>query len=475
MTRWLGFPLTLDLTYRYVDAGKVRGSAAPYDPGNIPREAFSVPVRASIVTVGLRMPIGWSGGGRGFSFSPSRNFVLPQARNGGGRYLAICSSLGTRYYHVPGTDTCLAVGGSVRYETAYLRPLRRTDDTTGMTARATVTLDARTPTAYGPVQTYLRGEFISASGVFSAVPGVSVIANLDRAFIRFGGLVVGQLQSMFDFYTNKLNFSSIGGSDLLSQQISYAIDLGGSFVAGIGIESNAMRTRPALTDYFFSRRPPIINLSAGTTIERTPNVVAALRYDGSGFISAAQLSAAIGEVRTATAVAPNLTARATGFAVQAGVRLTLPFFAARDSLWLQGAYAQGSMSYLGADRIPTSLGNLVLPQADATIVQGKMVLTKGYSLTAAFVHSWTPSISQAVYGSIVSLDYPTLAQAAGIYDTKILQAGTSLVWSPTPGFQLGGEIMYTRLDPQGSVVGVTGLAKNYVDQVSVRLRALREF
>jgi len=307
------------------------------------------------------------------------------------------------------------------------------------------------------------------------VPGNTVIANLDRAFIRFGGLVIGQLQSMYDFYTNKLNFSSIGGSDLLVQQISYAVDLGGAFVAGIGLESNAMRTRPGLTDYFFSRRPPTINLSAGTTIERSPNLVAALRYDGTGLISSAQVSAAIGEVRTTTGVAPNVTARATGFAVQAGVRLTLPFFAAQDSLWLQAAYSQGGMSYLGAERIPTSLGNMLLPQADATIVQGKMVLTRGYALTAAFVHLWTPTISQAVFGSIVSLDYPTLAQAAGIIDTKVLQAGSSLVWSPTPGFQLGGEIMYTRLDPRGRPLGLNGLRKDYVDQVSVRLRALREF
>lgn len=472
--RWIGFPLTLDITYRYIDLGRARGSVAPYDVGNIPREAFNYPVRAHVYSVGVRIPVGLPGGGNGFAFSPARNFMLPQMRNGG-RHIAICDSVGPGFYLIPGTDTCLSVGGSVRFETAFMRSMRRTDDTTGMTARAQVSLDARTPTPYGLLQSYLRLEMNSSSGVFSGLPGTSLSTNVDRAFIRFGGLVFGRLPSMFDFYSNALNFSSIGGSDTVADQVSYAMDIGAGYTAGIGVESNSNRTSPNLTDYFFSRRPALVNLNAGQLLNRSPNVVAAARYDGTGLIAAAQVSAAAGEVRAVSPAAFSDSASQWGFAIQAGLRLRLPVFAASDSLWLQAAYAHGSLSYLGADRVPMSLGNLLLPQADGTIIQGKMTLTRGYALTAAFVHRWTPSVSQAVYGSIVNVNYPSLAQVAAIYDTRVLQAGTSLVWSPVSGFQLGGELLYSRVDPQGSVIGLNGLAKDYVSQVSLRLRALRQF
>lgn len=474
MQRIIGFPLTVDLTYRYVDAGDVRGSRAPYDTGNIPRLPFTFPIRAHVFTVGARMAVGVPGGGRGFAFSPARNFALPQSYNGNHQFLAQCSSLGSRFYLIPGTNTCLSIQGVVRAEYAFMRPLRRTSDTLGYTVRSQVAMDARTPTPYGPVQAFLRLDFNSSSGVFSALPGTSPTVNVDRAFIRFGGLLAGRAPSMFDFYSNRLNFSSIGGSEAVTEQLSFAFDFGRRWRAGIGVESAYSRLAPNLTDYFFSRRPPIVNLNAGILLERAPNIVGAVRYDGAGIVSSAQVSAALTKIN---AITPTVLAPVSewGFAVQAGVELKLPLFAMNDRLWLQAAYANGNMSYLGADRIPTSLGNLLLPQADGTVIQGKMDLTRGYALTAAFVHFWTPRVSQSIYGSVVALDYPTLAQVAGIFDTKVLQAGTSVVWSPVNGFQLGGELLYTRVDPRGSVVGLNGVAKNYVDQVSVRLRAAKFF
>ncbi len=35
------------------------------------------------------------------------------------QYVKICSLYGAGFYYIPGTDTCLKVGGWVRYETGY--------------------------------------------------------------------------------------------------------------------------------------------------------------------------------------------------------------------------------------------------------------------------------------------------------------------------------------------------------------------
>jgi opacity protein-like surface antigen len=49
--------LYLDLTYRYVDAGRVTGGSTPIsDRGNSPRQPFNYEMTANVGTVGLRLP-----------------------------------------------------------------------------------------------------------------------------------------------------------------------------------------------------------------------------------------------------------------------------------------------------------------------------------------------------------------------------------------------------------------------------------
>ena len=93
------------------------------------------------------------------------------------QYVKICSLYGAGYYYIPGTDTCLKIGGFVRVDmiigptggafesynfNAELEPRRRIFT---VRARAYVTFDARTQTEYGTLRSYfLIGETANNSG-----------------------------------------------------------------------------------------------------------------------------------------------------------------------------------------------------------------------------------------------------------------------------------------------------------------------
>ena len=59
----------------------------------------------------------------------------------------ICSTHGTGFFTIPGTDTCLRIAGRARVEIRYLELGTRADDAIGFRARSRIALDARTRTS----------------------------------------------------------------------------------------------------------------------------------------------------------------------------------------------------------------------------------------------------------------------------------------------------------------------------------------
>src|SRR3989337_739921 len=81
-------------------------------------------------------------------------------------YVKICSLYGVGYYYIPGTDTCIKIGGYVRYE-AYHNDttgnyadrnltgrFTRNSTTFAQQARFRLTGDVRTQTEYGTLRSY---------------------------------------------------------------------------------------------------------------------------------------------------------------------------------------------------------------------------------------------------------------------------------------------------------------------------------
>jgi hypothetical protein len=412
---------------------------------------------------------------------------LPVRKAAPVEYVRVCSAFGTGFFYIPGTETCLRVSGRVRAEYRYLEPATRLSDATGWRARAQLNLDARTQTAYGTLRTFFRFEHTRNGGNYGAAGQLfntqAVTIDLNKAFIQFAGITAGRTTSFFDFYANSLNWGGLPtGSDTYGADpvvLAYTASFGGGFTATISLEDPTARR---------SRAGVFVNEIAYAG-QRMPDVVANLRVDQAW--GSAQLSGAVHQIMAVNRV-PNallgfpFVDTEYGFALQAGLKLNLPMVAPGDQLWLQAAYAQGAMNYLG---LGGTLGqNSVLTTLGDAYVDafGNVEKGEGYALTAAFLHYWTPQIRQAVFGTYGRVEYGnTIATlpVAGVLPSGALtdvtwwQVGTNVTWSPVAGLDLGVEAIYRVVDPRGRIVDATFAGRNVSkdDALEVRVRVQRDF
>ncbi len=388
---------------------------------------------------------------------------LPSKKSAPVEYVRVCSAYGAGFFYIPGTDTCLRVGGRVRAEYRYVEPFRRAADSTGFRARGRLNVDARTQTGYGTLRAFFRYELTGDVGSYANAASSSVNSTrslVDKAFIQFAGITAGRAQSFFDFYANDLNFQDLRGSDNLNQNLlAYTASFGSGFSATLSLEDATQRRT---TNTFFTN-------AVAYAGERMPDVVGVLRVD-QGWGSA-QLSAAVHQIQALNfapavgGVAPYVDTE-YGFAIQGGLKINLPMIAKGDVLWLQGAYADGAIGYLTAQNTPlgggTTTAYVTTNNADGYVDGiGNMKKTKGYAITAGFLHYWTPEVRQGIYGSFMRLDYAaSVTSPVGLNGARISGAatdqtewrvGSNVIWSPVSGLDIGVEVLYVHLDPKGRI------------------------
>ena len=64
-------------------------------------------------------------------------------------YLKICTAYGPGFFYIPGSDTCIRVGGRAVFEYANGNVFGRTSDVSSFNATGRLLLDARTSTDWG--------------------------------------------------------------------------------------------------------------------------------------------------------------------------------------------------------------------------------------------------------------------------------------------------------------------------------------
>lgn len=425
---------------------------------------------------------------------------LPMNKAAPVEYVRVCSEHGKGFFYVPGSDTCIQIGGRVRADTMYVQTNDRNYDSVNFAAQARLNLDVRTNTPYGTVRAYLRYKLTRADanygdGFNNGTSGVGNSGGIDQAYIQFAGLTAGRLQSFFDFYADNYNMAAIRSSDVYTQVLAYTATFGDGWSLTVGIEDGNERRVYDGSSYYSPNGYGVINgvTSAG---QSAPDVVAALMVDQSW--GAAQLSAALHQVRPAyfsftAADGSNYDFTKDtdyGFAVHGGLKFNLPMIAPGDELWLEASYADGAIGYLGAGNYSFAQGGIELPMTDAFVdANGRLKKTKGWSAAIDLLHYWTPTIRQNVFASYMKLDYGhggyvTYETAqydrynVGFVDASEWRVGTNVIWSPIKNFDIGVEVLYTRLDPKGRVVDLNSGDFKTVssdDSWQGRLRVQRDF
>jgi hypothetical protein len=415
------------------------------------------------------------------------------------QYVKICSLYGAGFYYIPGTDTCLKVGGFVRAEWQANTPGgsfsqynrvnfdNRTNADSHVRTRGGITVDARTQTAYGTLRAYT----VVAPTVTDAGPGTGTAIWHHRAFIQFAGFTAGLSVSFFDFdpiasYSNQTNRlgSSTGGTGI--PLFAYTAQFGNGFSASLSAEAPRERTA-----WVFGAANGWGGTSAGGW--QWPDVVGNLHVDQSW--GSAQVMGAIHQVRGAYyagtgagAAGSGSPGEEVGWAVGGGIKLNLPMLGKGDFFITQVGYTEGAIGYVFQGAAGIAGGNPIGryniqngsgaagdpitlaygPTVDATYsaVPGTgLNLTHAWSVTAGLQHNWMPGWKTSIYGGYAEFNYNAASDLllaiapggiapagapfpplAGSADWSFYQIGSRTVWSPVKNLDLSVEAMYNHVD-----------------------------
>ena len=153
-------------------------------------------------------------------------------------YVRICDAYGTGYFYIPGTETCLKVGGKVRTEGEWYDAYNPDSHIGTMWhERMELNIDTASDTEYGPLKTntILRWEWND---------GGETASKLLFANISLGGLTVGKLDSQYNLYVgyagNVANDDVIYDGPYELNQLTYVYDPGNGngFSAMISLEDS---------------------------------------------------------------------------------------------------------------------------------------------------------------------------------------------------------------------------------------------
>jgi hypothetical protein len=245
-------------------------------------------------------------------------------------YVRICSLYGAGFFYIPGTDTCIKLGGYVRIDTTfngsiYDQPAWSGDlglgdrfrDDFASRSRMALTVDTRTATEYGVVRTFGQGDFQfstlgsnttnpanTASNLGSItntgmdVPGGGYVA-VEMVFIQFAGFTFGKSASAYatpwhGYPGNNTSFL-IGGHDTVTgvNNIQYTAQFGNGVSGTIGLDDPTVFNRTALYNLSLGLNGAGVTSSAYGGVHM-PDIVGNIRVDQAWGLF--QLSGAIHEV-----------------------------------------------------------------------------------------------------------------------------------------------------------------------------------
>jgi hypothetical protein len=352
------------------------------------------------------------------------------------QFVKICTLYGDGFYYVPGTDTCLKLGGYVRVQVdvhgggggvndgtisqvVQARYNRVDTNDIDYRVRGALSLDVRDQTEYGTLRSYFR------IGVNQTTPTdpIGGVVFWDRAFIQWAGFTVGKAQSFFDTvtyggaysYHNVRTVSDTGASGW--NVWAYTAQLGNGWSATLSLEDpNRFRsvvdvTQPAgLAFNVFTFDNAFGAQTAANNGMRMPDVIANIRLDQAwGYWS---LSGALHDVAGAYYLTPNNVNNGhptdkKGWAVGTGFLFNL---AGGDKFGVNFQYARGAAGYGSAGgnwfilNPGTSAGLGV--QADGIFDTGTEIeLSTVWNVIAFYEHRWNARWKTSVFGGYVDTSY----------------------------------------------------------------------
>src|SRR6201996_7977765 len=191
-------------------------------------------------------------------------------------YVRICSLYGAGFFYIPGTDTCVKIGGYLRADLTVNGANGGQPFYSGSGAfhdrygnyyndysRFALTMDTRTATEYGVVRTFGQADFTFGTEGFGSINQQSTLNTLaqqgnvsanyvgqgqlgvEYAFVQFAGFTFGKSASAYTtpwqgFPGNNTAFL-VGGYDTITgiNNVQYTAQFGNGVSASIGIDDSS--------------------------------------------------------------------------------------------------------------------------------------------------------------------------------------------------------------------------------------------
>ncbi|KRR03848.1 porin [Bradyrhizobium valentinum] len=371
-------------------------------------------------------------------------------------YVKICSLYGAGFYYIPGSDTCMKIGGYVRVDTTFnggifhqpawnanLGQQNRVRDYYAARSRLALSVDTRTATAYGVVRSFAQANFnLNSStgegyGTPGAVAGSTIAAGsqslgVDLVFIQFAGFTFGKSASAFatpwQGYPGNNSSHLIGGHDDVTgtNNIQYTAQFGNGVSGTIGLD-DPYYGRTSLLNLGVAN--PATAITAGNQAysgAHAPDIVGNIRVDQAWGLF--QISGALHEVTPSynllTAGAVNPLSEISGHpdskwggSVMAALQLKNLPTGPGDDIKVDVTYAKGntrnvifnsaSFAMFGDTGRADSYQSIGFGQtADGVYLPGGDIkLVEAYGIRGAFNHNWDPYWSSSLFGSYSAVRY----------------------------------------------------------------------
>ncbi len=432
---------------------------------------------------------------------------LPSRKSAPVEYVKVCTAYGAGFFFIPGTDTCLKIGGRVRADYAYVgakaqfsalgtvagttapvvSQAKDGQNTIGYEARGRIDFDARTQTAFGTVQAAAGLRMARVTGILSqaaAASATSTGTTLEYAYVRFAGFTFGASRDNFSFMPSLAygagHWASFANG---AKQLAYTATFGGGISATIALQDYTdtgagFGNNSGVTPYYVYNSIPQVNAN--------------VRIDQSW--GALQLMGAYADVSVNTATDTYDKSKGV-YAIGAGAKINLPMLAKGDALYLTAAYANGMTEYttnwtsFKSSAYSRDVNGYTMNHPSLVAETTGLETVKSWAVAAMFEHYWAPQYRSVLFGSYGQLDAPAAAKTrvwngtTGFGDATTWNVGTNFAWLPTKGFEIGVEVIYARVnqDVRGytaastALVPVTAVSSKSDSNVTGRLRVERTF
>lgn len=336
-------------------------------------------------------------------------------------YVKVCDAFGAGYWYIPGTDTCLKIGGLVRMDITFhstaatdwsvaTNPTSSAAHSASWEFKTETHLNAtvKSMTEYGPLTAFLelRAQSNNADGSNNVATvgnnpagfanSGTYFAYLDTAYLELGMLLVGRTGSIYDysggFNWDWMDYDSDQGTDQV--RLTWAMS---GFGIQLAIEDPRDRWGTSLSGSY--SMPDIVG-----------NITMAQGH------WSAQLSGGFAE-----------TAFGSGFGAQVATTIKLDQIAPGDQLLLKAAWAENKVWKFAAG----TKGGV-----------GGATTGSVWMAAASFQHFWSPTLSSAVTWQYTNQSGPNSHNAYSIVG--------NLVWAPVTGFFAGVEGGYSKISTASS-------------------------